>query len=1217
MKTKKIRKKYSKEFKLDVVQQSYQRDNLSELDRELDLQPKSIYRWREAYQAKPDHAFPSKGKCTPLSELGECERLKAENAELRMERDIVQKFYFSCMNHHIFVSHMKAIIVLFFLFSITLSGCRDDGSEPSLFELLLPAQTGIDFVNVVEEKVGNNILESEFFYNGAGVAVGDINNNGLPDIYFTANQGENALYLNHGDFRFENITEQAGVSDLSGWSAGTAMVDINGNGLLDIYVCKAGQVETDERRNKLFINNGDLTFNERAVEFGLDDPGYCTQPVFFDYNRNGLVDVFIVNYNTRHFVGFDTRTIRDDHDPYAGDKLYKNNGDGTFSDVSEEAGILQNPIGFGLSATVSDLTGNGWPDIYVANDFIERDYFYVNQGDGTYSEEGLLRTDVISYFSMGSDIADINNNGLPDILVADMLPPDYSRRKVFKTPNYQLYDHLIAEGYHRKNMRNVLQLNNGDGTFSEVGQLAGISMSDWSWATLIADFDNDGKKDIYITNGFARFYTHMDYLNDILWAKYPDEDLPDDSEILYELVQQMEKVELHNFAFQNTGNLSFTESTEHWGLKAYAISAGTAYADLNGDGSLDLIVNNMNEPPFIYKNRSREMNANNYLKIDLEGSGANTRAIGAKVTLRTKDGSLFFQEAYQTRGFQSTVDPILLFGLGNHEQVDVEVIWPDQSRKTVHDVSVNQTLTLQKDVSDSEESSSGSLPDEVKVREKMFLPLDVQMLGLYFVHQGSLVNDWIFNPLMPHTLTNLGPAVAVEDVNNDGLPDIFVGGGQDQPGALFLQQPNGTFAKVDEPIFDEHSEHDDVDAVFFDANRNGHPDLYIVSGGNFDRMNGPVYQDRLYLNDGFGNFTHAPDAIPQMHTSGGSVTPLDIEGNGEVDLFVGGRVVTGQYPSSPRSYLLENNGGIFTDITEQATPELERPGMVTDAIWADIDNSGDNELIIAGEWMPIRIFKTNGDRTYTEISQKAGLEQTSGWWNSLKVTDLNGDGNLDLIAGNRGLNSNLKATTEEPVILYNGDYNDNGLNDPIITQVINGYRYPVPDRDLLLQQLPIFESKFPDYESYSTATIKDILSEQQLQDAKQFQVHTFASTLFKNNGDGTFKSKPMPRQAQIAPIFDMVIADFYENGLPDILAVGNNFGNRHEFGPIAGQGLMLRADGEFDFTPVASHESGIYGLGDVRSLALVPARIGYLMVVGRYSDTLDVYVYRFPDEAHD
>lgn len=1078
-------------------------------------------------------------------------------------------------------------------------------SEP-LFEEITPEYTGIEFVNRLQERPGNNILESEFFYNGGGVAVGDLNRDGLSDIYFTANQGDNALYLNQGNFTFRNVTSQSGLQDSEHWSAGVMMGDFNADGLPDLYVCKAGNVAENARRNKLFINQGTSetgipAFREMAAEFGLNDPGYCTQAAQIDYNKDGLLDLFIVNYNTRDFTRFDITTVRNESDPFAGDKLYRNNGDGTFTDVSKQAGIFQNPIGFGLSATVSDLNSDGWPDIYVTNDFMERDYMYINQGDGTFSDEILSRTIVTSYFSMGSDISDIDNNGFPDIAVMDMLPPEYERRSVFKTPDYSIYDRLVANGYHRKNMRNTLQINNGEGFFTEVGQLSGISSTDWSWATLLADFDNDGKKDIYITNGFPRFYTDLDYLNDILWRRFPDSNLPDDPDLKYELALQMEPVEMHNYAFRNKGDYSFEDVSEAWGVDKYTVSGAAAYADLDNDGDLDLIVNNLNEPPSLFRNRTSESGSANYLKINLEGDQLNRFGIGTKVKITGPDGMIYFREAYQSRGFQSSVDPLLHFGLGAANNVDVEVIWPDQTRQTLSNVEANQTLTVRKD-----NAVDVNVTDD---QDPWFLQLNAKAMGFEEGHQGNVLRDKIFNPMMPYTLSNLGPATAVAEINGDGLQDLFIGGGQGQAARIYLQQTDGSFRKTEQRHLQFHADYDDVDAVFFDADGNGTADLYVVSGGNFDQMNSHQYQDRLYLNDGFGTFRYAQDSLPKMNTSGGTVTVLDIENDGDADLFIGGRTITGRYPMPPRSYLLRNNGGIFSEVTEEIAPGLVRPGLVTDAVWFDTNGDERNELIIAGEWMPIRVFEyTNGK--YQEITDKAGLDKTNGWWNTLEIADMNGDGYPDLLAGNVGLNHFLKASEENPVILYYGDFNDNGLSDPIITYVFDGERVPFPGRDLFLQQVSGFEDKFPDYESWAESSIEDILSEKQIGESYSYHAYTFASTLFLNAGDGSFEKKVLPAEVQMAPVYDFFIGDFFGNQKPDILAVGNNFDTRPELGPLASFGVFLRMNEKNQYEAVPSSRTGFYASGNIRSVELITSSIGPLFLLGIYDSPVLLYIYQ-------
>ncbi|MGM0460565.1 MAG: VCBS repeat-containing protein [Bacteroidota bacterium] len=1106
---------------------------------------------------------------------------------------------------------VRIIIICFFsLLCTTISCSQQTGESATLFDLLPAEETGIEFINSLEEKPGNNILESEFFYNGGGVAVGDINNDGLPDIYFTANKGSNGLFLNEGNFSFTDITVEAGVTDSNGWSAGTAMADINGDGYLDIYVCKAGDLPDNERNNLLYINNGDETFTERAAEFGLDDAGYCTQPVFFDSNGNGLLDLFIVNYNTRSFTNFDIQTIRDETDPFAGDKLYRNNGDGTFTDVSAEAGILQNPIGFGLSATVSDLNSDGHPDIYVTNDFMERDYMYINQGDGTFRDEILNRTYNTSYFSMGSDIADINNSGYPDITVVDMLPPDYRRRSVFKHPDPNIYDHLAANGYHRKNMRNTLQVNNGDGTFSEMGQLAGISMTDWSWSVLAADFDNSGHNDLHITNGFPRFYTDLDYLNQVLWDMYPDEDLPDDPELKYDLVRQMKTVEMTNRAFRNEGSLSFSEVTNEWGLERMSVSGGAAYSDLNNDGSLDLVVNNINEPAFIYRNNSRELNRNNWMKIELKGTGSNRFGVGATVLLTADKGRQYMRESYPVRGFQSSVDPVLHIGLGDAERADVEVTWPDGSRNTYENIEANQVL-----VANQEDASATDRIEENETTDTLFTELDPSALGINFKHEGASAGDLIMTPLLPYTLSNRGPALAQADINNDGLQDIYIGGGPDQAGTLYLQNGDGMFQQIPAPALEEDAAFDDTDAIFFDANGNGHADLYVVSGGNSDRMNGKQYQDRLYLNDGFGNFSGSGDNLPQMHTSGGSVTVLDFNDDGYRDLFVAGYTFTGRYPVPPSSYLLENRNGSFVDVTQEKAPGLMNPGMVTDSHWADITGNGQNELIIAGEWMPIKIFEKTESEGFREITEESGLTETSGWWNAISVVDIDNDGNLDIIGGNWGKNSSYRASAEDPIIVYVDDFMENAFYDPIITQVFDGERYPVAGRDQLLKQLPELRETFPDYRSFSSATIHDLFSEKKLREADTYSVQMLESSIFLNLGDGTFDIHPLPNEAQSAPVFDTFVDDFYQNGISDILLTGNNFGLQPSEGPIATEGNMLKAATPVQFESVLPVHSGLFASGDIRSVELVPTQIGPLFLFAGHNQSIIPYLYTYsPDE---
>jgi len=1093
---------------------------------------------------------------------------------------------------------------MLYLFTLLFFAFQPLLTDDPLFELLQQNFTGIDFKNTLIEKPGNNILETEFFYNG-----GDVNSDGLPDIYFTANQGSNALYLNEGNFQFKNVTSKAGVIDSDGWSAGVMMGDINGDGLPDLYVCKAGKEPEETRKNKLFIHQGlddegVPLFREMAEQYGLDDPGYCTQAAQIDYNLDGHLDLFIVNYNTRDFSRFDIATIRNQKDRFAGDKLYRNNGNGTFTNVSEEAEIFQYPIGFGLSATVSDLNDDGWPDIYVTNDFMERDYMYINQSDGTFKDEILTRTNVTSYFSMGSDISDIDNNGSPDIIVADMLPPGYERRSVFKTPNYSIYDRLAANGYHRKNMRNTLQINNGDGFFTEAGQLAGISATDWTWAALMADFDNDGKKDLFFTNGFPRFYTDLDYLNDTLWERFPDSNLPDNPELKYELSRKMEPVEMHNFAFKNEGAYSFRDVSEKWGLNDYSVSGGAAYADLDNDGDLDLVVNNWNETPSIYRNRLSDQNETNYLKIILAGQGANRWGVGAKIKLKA-GSETFYREAYQTRGFQSSVSRVLHFGLGTHTQAELEIIWPDQSRQILTEVDVNQTMVL-------EQKNAASI-DENTASSPLFLQLNPRAISLTESHLENVHQDRLFSPLMPYTLSNLGPALAAADVNNDGLQDLYMGGGQNQAGQIYIQQTDGTFSKTEQRYFSVHKQYDDKNALFFDADGNGTTDLYVVSGGNFDQMNSHQYQDRLYLNDGFGNFRYTEGALPKMYVSGGAVTLLDYDEDNDPDLFVGGRVLTGRYPMSPRSYLLRNDEGTFTDVTDTVAPDLKRPGMVTDAVWFDTNGDTVNELVISGEWMPIRVFEIKNHR-FTEITNQAGFGKSNGLWNALSVTDVNRDGLPDLLAGNLGQNHFLYASEEHPAIIYLADFNKNGLMDPLLTYSFEGKTVPFAGRDLFLKQVSGFEEHFPTYESWANMEIQEIIKRAEKQETYSYKAYTFSSTVFINDGDGRFNPVKLPEEVQMAPVFDFFAGNFFGTDIPEILAAGNNFGTRPELGPIASEGVFFRMNENQRFEIITSKKSGFFATGDVRNIEYLPSAMGPLFILGTNGKLPRVFLFQGENE---
>ncbi len=1061
------------------------------------------------------------------------------------------------------------------------------------FTLLPPDSTGVTFVNEIVEDDGFNVLEYEYFYNGGGVAVGDVNGDGLPDLYFTANMRPDALYLNRGGFRFEDVTEAAGIRAEPTWTTGVTMADVNGDGHLDIYVCRSGRVGEERRRNALYLNNGDGTFSERAAAFGLDDPAYSTHATFFDADRDGDLDLFLLNHPIRRFAHFDVDLIRQQRDPLAGDKLYRNDGD-VFVDVSEQAGIIQNPIGFGLSAQVSDLNGDGWPDLYVANDYIEDDYLYLNNGDGTFTEAIRAFLTHTSLSSMGTDIADVDNDGRPDIVTLDMLAEDPRRQHRLKGPEgFAYYRQLRERGFHEQYMRNMLHLN-GPLPFVEIGLLAGIATTDWSWAPLLADFDLDGWKDLFVTNGYLRDYTDLDFLSTTLKQAQDLSRMRGQALSSKALVGQMPSTPIPNYLFRNTDGQRFEDVTAAWGVDQPGFSAGAAYADLDADGDLDLVVNNSNAPAALFRNEAQRT-GRRWLRVRLLGEGGNTAGIGAAVTLTTPDGRTQHQEQIPARGYQSSVEPLLLFGVGAATQVTVAVTWPDGSFQRLEDVATNQTLTLRQAEALAPEPSPEPLPTP------LFAPLP-DARGLDFVHRENDLDDFEREPLLPHQLSRLGPALAVADVNRDGLDDVFFGGARDQPAALYFQQADGAFRRIPTPAFEAHARFEDVGALFFDADGDADLDLYVISGGAFADGEDAAYQDRLYLNGGFGAFTHAPEALPPITASGGAVAAHDVDGDGDLDLFVGGRVLPGRYPMPPRSYLLENTGGRFVD----ATPEpLRHPGLVTSVVWADLDGDATAELILAGEWMPIRVFRYD-DGAFTEHTAAAGLSDTGGWWSALAALDLDADGDLDLVAGNRGLNGVLRATPDQPARIHAADFDRNGSVDAVISHVVHGLRYPVASRDELLAQQPRLAIRFPTYAAYADATLDDLLTPEERARALVLEAHTFASVVLENRGNATFQVHPLPVEAQLAPVRAILPGDLDGDRLPELLLAGNDFTVRPQWGrQQSGRGVLLRNRGGLDFAPMPPEQSGLWLPGDVRRVAAARTPAGPLLLAA-YNDAAPV-----------
>ncbi|MFL5560619.1 MAG: VCBS repeat-containing protein [Gemmatimonadaceae bacterium] len=1074
---------------------------------------------------------------------------------------------------------------------------RQAPQGPPLFELLAPAFTGVTFSNDLPENPGFNILNYLYYYNGAGVAVGDVNNDGLPDLYFTSNLQHNRLYLNKGNYKFEDVTARAGVEGAGGWTTGVTMADVNGDGWVDIYVSGIDYLQM-HGHNVLYINNRDGTFTDRTKEYGLDFAGYSTQAVFFDYDGDGDLDMYLLNQSVRTALTIGRGPMRENRDPLAGDRLYRNDG-GHFTDVSAQAGIHGGGEASGLGVVVSDVNFDGCPDIYVANDFQEDDFLYVNNCDGTFTERLGRATGHTSRFSMGVDAADMNNDGRPDIVVADMLPDrEEIRKSSASMESFELFNMKVRAGYHPQYERNTLQLNRGLGRFSEIGYLAGIEATDWSWAPLFADFDNDGRKDLFITNGIYRRPNDLDYIETVgnaatqrsLAQGITEQNLP--------LVKQMPHRPQPNHAFHNNGDLTFSESGAAWGLAQPGFSNGAAYVDLNNSGALDLVVNNINAPASIYRNRARELGHRSYLTVALKGDGANSAGVGAKVIV-VAGGVRQLLEQSPTRGFESSVDPRLHFGLDTAARVDsLTVIWPDRRFQLLTNVKVNQLLVL------AQSAASGRYDYQRPMPAAPLFEDVTSRIAIPYRHVENPFLDTDREPLLTQLLSREGPALAVADVNGDGLDDIYAGGAKWQAGKLVLQQPNGTFVAASGKTFAADSMSEDVAAAFFDANGDGRPDLYVASGGNEFSGRSDALRDRLYINDGNGTFHRATDALPELFDNSSCVVPGDFDGDGDIDLFVGSRVVPQQYGLTPPSHLLENDGtGHFTDVTARRSDAIENAGMVTDAAWVDYDGDGKLDLIITGEWMPVKVLHQENGR-FVDRTAAAGLAAHDGWWSAIAVADLNGDGKPDLVLGNVGLNSMIRATQNEPARLFVGDFAENGSVEQLLTFYRNGVSSTLAGREEILSALPALRPRFPTYASFATARLEDIVPPPALARATVRQVRDLATSVALNNGDGTFTIRALPVEAQFAPVRAALAHDFDGDGHTDLLLAGNFFAVAPVIGRYdASYGLFLRGVGGGRFVAADMAESGVALDGEVRHLAELRAANGDRLIVAARNDT--------------
>lgn len=1090
------------------------------------------------------------------------------------------------------------------IFLMLLGACSKKGQETitekqaeTLFTLLSSEETGVDFINKVENQKNFNIFKYRNFYNGGGVAIGDINNDGLSDIYLTGNMVPNRLYLNKGDLKFEDISESAGIMGNKPWSTGVVMVDINQDGLLDIYVSNAGNLEGNNHDNDLYINNGDLTFTEKAHEYNLAETGFTTHASFFDYDKDGDLDAYILNNSNIPVssLGYaEQREVRaQDWEgvPHifrgVGDMLLRNDN-GKYVDVSEESGIYGSLIGFGLGVLVTDLNNDLYPDIYVSNDFYERDYLYINQKNGKFKEEIQDWTSHLSLSAMGIDIADINNDGHNDIFITDMLPePDQRVKSVMEFEGYNVFELKRSKDFSQQYIQNTLQLNNGNGTFSEVAYYSGVDATDWSWAGLMFDMDNDGLKDIFITNGINHDLTDLDFVDFFANEIIQKMALTGKKESIDSIINKMPIKPQPNYAYRNKGDITFDNANKEWGFELPSRSNGAAYGDLDNDGDLDLVINNVNTESFIYQNNTDKQLDNNFIQLKFEGPESNPFAVGALVKFYF-DGNIVNHEQIPSRGFQSSMDYVMTLGIGKSKKLDsIRVVWPDDRTQKLVNIEPNQVVTLTHEESDAVYSvpKLGGKKSYIKELDSKFLT----------IHKEDHYNDFDYEGLIYKKLSQEGPSLAVGDVNGDGNEDFYIGGAHNQAGAIYLHQGNGKVIQKTSKAFEDDQGYEDVTATFFDADGDEDLDLMIGSGGNrVDTKNS--YRPRLYINDGKGNFSKSPNELPTTFKNVSTIAPYDFDDDGDMDVFIGSRSVVGVYGLTPDHLFLENKGdGIFSNATERLGYDLKDTGMVTDAEWVDVDGDGKKDLVVTTEWDTPKVYKNNGRRI---TKMNSSLDSLHGWWNTLEAADLDNDGDQDFILGNHGLNLHYQPLKDQPMKIWINDFDNNGTIEQIVTQNYDGGDYPIHQKRELTEQLVSLKKENLKASDYAQRTIHELFSKEILDESIVKQVNISASVIAINNGNGDFSIQKLPPRAQLSCICDITCTDVNNDGILDLIMAGNNFEFKPQFSRLdASYGNLLLGDGNLGFEWQNYRDSGFNIKEEVKYLEQFKDKNGKLFLV--------------------